>query len=100
MSRPRALEPVITASVRLPAKLMRKIDRRVKRLTQLTPGVTVTRADVIRNLLDQAINYDDAIEAKWQASFKASLPELEFLAAEALEEHRKGKSKVLDPDAL
>lgn len=50
--------------------------------------------------LSQAINYDDALEAKWQASFQASLPELELLATEALEEHRKGKTKVLDPDAI
>ena len=100
MSRPRALESVVTASVRLPVSLMKKIDRRVKRLTQLTPGVTITRADVIRNLLAKAINDDDTVEEKWQASFKASLPELELLAAEALEEHKKGKTKVLDPDAL
>lgn len=100
MPRPRSPETIVTTSVRLPASLMRRIDARTKRLMELTPGVNITRADVIRNLLSQAILEDDEDEARWQASFRASLPELEVLAKEALEEHKKRKTKPLNPDAI
>ena len=34
-------------------------------------------------------------ELEWQKSFKSSQKELEWLAAEALEEYKKGKTKPL-----
>lgn len=41
-----------------------------------------------------------ADDAKWDASFAASAPELERLAAEALEEFRAGRTEELGFDEL
>ena len=37
---------------------------------------------------------------RWEAAFAQSQHTLERLAKEALEEHRAGRTKALDPDAL
>ncbi len=44
----------------------------------------------------------DEIESdeEWDRSFAASASHLESLADEALEEHRRGRTKPLEPDAL
>jgi hypothetical protein len=39
-------------------------------------------------------------EARWQELFARSQHGLSRLAAEALDEHRRGKTKRLDPDKL
>ena len=39
-------------------------------------------------------------ELKWSAAFAASQDALSKLADAALEEHRRGRTKFLDPDAL
>jgi hypothetical protein len=39
-------------------------------------------------------------EAKWDAAFEASQPQLKHLAEEALEDYRAGRTEPLDPDAL
>ena len=39
-------------------------------------------------------------DAAWDATLAGSLPRLEKLAEEALQEHRAGRSKPLDPDEL
>jgi hypothetical protein len=39
-------------------------------------------------------------EAKWQALFEASKPQLKRLAEEADEEYRAGRTEPLDPDTL
>jgi len=39
-------------------------------------------------------------EKAWEATLAGSLPILERLAAEALREHRAGRSEPLDPDKL
>jgi hypothetical protein len=39
-------------------------------------------------------------EARWQELFAKSQDGLSRLAAEALDEHRRGKTKKLDPDKL
>jgi hypothetical protein len=44
--------------------------------------------------------YELRSEGRWEQSFAASRPTLTKLAAEALVEHRDGKSRVLDPDKL
>jgi len=41
-----------------------------------------------------------ADDAKWDASFAASAPQLEQLAAEALEEYRAGRTEELGFDEL
>lgn len=41
-----------------------------------------------------------ADDAKWDASFAASAPQLEQLAAEALEEYRSGRTEELGFDQL
>jgi aspartate/glutamate racemase len=38
-------------------------------------------------------------EARWDAAFEASQPQLKRLAEEALEEYRAGRTEPLDPDA-
>lgn len=39
-------------------------------------------------------------DARWEASFARSQDALAKLANEAVEEHRAGRTKPLDPDAL
>jgi len=39
-------------------------------------------------------------DERWEAAFAGSQDALERLADEALEEHRAGRTKPLDPDAL
>ena len=39
-------------------------------------------------------------ERKWDEAFSRSSSQLARLAEEALKEHRKGRTKVLDPDQL
>lgn len=39
-------------------------------------------------------------EQAWDAAFAGSLPTLERLAEEALQEHRAGRATRLDPDKL
>lgn len=48
-------------------------------------------AELLRELAD---------DAKWDASFASSAPELERLAAEALEEYRAGRTEELGFDEL
>jgi hypothetical protein len=39
-------------------------------------------------------------DERWEAAFAQSQQTLERLAQEALEEHRAGRTKALEPDAL
>jgi hypothetical protein len=39
-------------------------------------------------------------ERRWDQAFAESEDQLDRLAGEALEEHRQGKTKPLDPDSL
>ena len=39
-------------------------------------------------------------ERRWDAAFARSSDKLAILANEALREHRKGRTKLLDPDQL
>lgn len=55
MSRPKQDDPIVTISVRLPSSLVHQIDTCMKRAKQLSPGFSITRADVIRNLLTQGL---------------------------------------------
>lgn len=41
-----------------------------------------------------------ASERRWEKAFAASRPQLERLADEALEDHRAGRARKLDPDTL
>ena len=41
-----------------------------------------------------------AAEQEWAESFRRSGPQLSKLAEEALNEHRKGQTKPLDPETL
>jgi len=41
-----------------------------------------------------------AADERWEAAFAQSQQTLERLSKEALEEHRAGQTKTLDPDAL
>lgn len=48
----------------------------------------------------QMLHQELADDAKWDASFAASAPLLEQLAAEALEEYRAGRTEELGFDEL
>ena len=50
--------------------------------------------------LAAAIFQELAAEERWHATLSATRSQLERLAEEALEEHRRGATKVLDPDGL
>jgi hypothetical protein len=50
--------------------------------------------------VENEMEEDSADEALWDAQFADSIDILEQLAAEALAEHRAGKTVVLDPDSL
>ena len=53
-----------------------------------------------QNELATAILEEMAADERWEAAFAQSQQTLERLAKEALEEHRAGRTKALDPDAL
>ncbi|MBI4288082.1 MAG: hypothetical protein HY671_06635 [Chloroflexi bacterium] len=57
------------------------------------PGIEQNR--VARWLLDEL-----ASEKRWEKAFSESEDVLSQLADEALEEHRRGKTKPLDPETL
>lgn len=50
--------------------------------------------------LAAAILDELASDERWERAFAESHDVLERLASEALEEHRAGKTQILDPDAL
>lgn len=50
--------------------------------------------------LAAAILEEMAADERWEAAFAQSQQTRERLAKEALEEHRAGRTKALDPDAL
>jgi len=50
--------------------------------------------------LAAAIIEEVRAEAAWEKALSASLPELERLAEEALQEYRAGRTKPLDPEKL
>ena len=50
--------------------------------------------------LAAAILEELAADERWEAAFAQSQGGLERLADEALAEHRAGRTKALDPDAL
>ena len=52
--------------------------------------------DAVASLLLEEL----ASERHWDQAFAASATQLEKLAEEALEEHRKGLTQELDPDSL
>ncbi|NIP38052.1 MAG: hypothetical protein GWO07_03355 [Candidatus Dadabacteria bacterium] len=53
-----------------------------------------------QDILGKAILEELAAEQKWDSLFEKSSDLLEELANEALEEHKAGKTKPLDPDQL
>ncbi len=57
-------------------------------------------SDLEQNLVAQWLLDELASDRKWDKAFAESEDMLGILADEALEEHRKGKTKILDPDKL
>ena len=53
-----------------------------------------------QDALAAAVLEEIASERRWTELFAASSDALGRLADEALEEHREGRTKVLDPDSL
>ena len=53
-----------------------------------------------QDALAQTVLAELASERRWDELFAASADVLSELAAEALAEHRAGRTKPLDPDAL
>lgn len=49
-------EATIQTAFRLPATLLERLDRHAERLRVVHPGMTVTRADVVRMLLTRALD--------------------------------------------
>lgn len=56
--------------------------------------------DAEQDALASAILAEVAGDAAWDDRFRASASELERLADDAIEEHRRGQSRPLDPDNL
>lgn len=56
--------------------------------------------DAEQDALAAAILAEVAGDAEWDAKFHASASALARLADEALSEHRRGRSRPLDPDTL
>jgi len=57
-------------------------------------------SDLEQNSIAQWLLDELASEKKWDRAFAESEDILGILADEALEQHRKGKTKILDPDKL
>ncbi len=57
-------------------------------------------SDLEQNLVAQWLLDELASEKKWDSMFADSEDILGVLADEALEQHRKGKTEMLDPDTL
>ena len=55
-------------------------------------ALPVKRQNALAHLLLNEIDVD----SRWDESFKSSQPELAELAGNALAEHRKGKTRVMD----
>lgn len=55
MPRSKPEDPIVTISIRLPTSMVRQIDACMKRAQRTSPGFTITRADVIRNILTQGL---------------------------------------------
>ena len=53
-----------------------------------------------QDALAEAIRAEIRAEDEWDRSFARSLDVLERLANEAVEDHRAGRTKPLDPDKL
>ena len=53
-----------------------------------------------QNALAALILEEVEAEGEWQKSFKASQGQLGKLAEEALEDHRKGRTRPLDPKKM
>jgi len=52
----RKTDPMAVVPFRLPASLVKRLDRHAARLRREQPGVEVTRADVVRLLLTRALD--------------------------------------------
>ena len=57
-------------------------------------------SDLEQNLIAQWLLDELASEKKWDSTFADSEDVLGILADEALEQHRNGKTKILDLDKL
>jgi hypothetical protein len=52
---------------RLPTDLVERLDRHLERVRLRTPGIGITRADVVRNLLSVGLDREEAAEAEAKA---------------------------------
>jgi hypothetical protein len=51
MSRPKPVEPTVSVGLRLPLSVVQRADRYAAQLARETPGLQVTRTDVMRIIL-------------------------------------------------
>jgi len=70
--------------------------RLLEEALQVLDGLPSSEQDAIAALILEQIQAD----RQWDAAFGASQNELAELAREALDEHRAGRTTVLDPDNL
>jgi hypothetical protein len=68
------------------------LQRATSEVSKLAPA----EQDAVASLLLEEL----ASERQWDIAFGASATQLEKLAEEALEEHRRGLTQKLDPDSL
>lgn len=54
------LPPLVTTSLRLPPHLVRRIDRALARMREVTPGAHLSRSDAIRNLVIAGLAHVEA----------------------------------------
>lgn len=52
--------PLVTTSLRLPPHLVRRIDRALARMREVTPGAHLSRSDAIRNLVIAGLAHIEA----------------------------------------
>ena len=62
MARTRSLGETTQVAFRLPTNLVERLDRHLERVRARTPGIGITRADVVRNLLSVALDREEAAE--------------------------------------
>ncbi len=68
------------------------LDRAISEISKLPKR---ERNRIVRWLLQEI-----AAQRRWEEAFEGTTDVLDRLAGEALDEHRRGRSKPLDPDRL
>ena len=64
MGRPSTFGETQQVAFRLPLDLIKRLDRHVERMRRQAVGISITRADAVRNLLSEALSQAEIAEAE------------------------------------